>query len=724
MTKFKYNKLVKGAAPLLVPFLSEAGHICPTTHNPADFVLETLLSDMEAPAQLSVLCQNGKLKPVLHSDDSIKRIFGEHVAKEQETKMEFPTTFLTQFLILTKRMFVQNKRNAVLFGLLFIGITYLMSGQLLEWDRFNGSIIGPAVAAPLLALCCYGMGFGPTIEASMKALMSGSYLRYGVTGLTLALYQERQLLDCPNIFCLYADPNLLLRDLGMTHDSYHFQVVGLLAFTVLHRILAYLALSYKRAAMGATLFIILVLKTAIASEQYKTSLISVIECENPELPYTENTPFDVHIEAYNSSTGVTLIRGSLTVKCDVKGNTQKGALSYGYETPNGINWVYELKNLDCTSFVTKMLLSSLGIPFVNKCMIRKGTYIINKVDVDKMDHAVQGSMARKYGIWNAIISYYTKTHTLTCCAGKICSDFVNAVNSYPGKGDQVIAAVAARDRSRAEEFAKLHNIATVFDSYQAMADSSGVVDVVYIGALNPDHFALTKLFLKKGKHVLCEKPMCLNLKQTQALVNIARQKKLFLMEAVWSRFAPVYLALEKDIDSGKLGDVKLVEVNFGVPLISVDRLTKKDLGGSALLDIGVYTLQFAQFIFKDEPTKVTAVGTVNEEGVDIIAHIILEYSGGRRAVLNVEDPFHFPEDLTHADGSVENFPLHTSDIPYYFGNSAGLVYESLEVVRCIKEGLLESPRMSLKESLTLAKLKDTIRKQIGVHFDVDDQEFS
>ncbi|XP_073949751.1 ATP-binding cassette subfamily G member 4-like [Choristoneura fumiferana] len=366
----------QGAAPLLVPFLSEAGHICPTTHNPADFVLETLLSDMEAPAQLSVLCQNGKLcrkldrittrggrKPVLHSDDSIKRIFGEHVAKEQETKMEFPTTFLTQFLILTKRMFVQNKRNAtglwiqllhhvisgaligsvffsvgndadqpianfkfclsclvffmytyimipvllfptevrmlrreyfnrwyslkayyaaltfaslpimVLFGLLFIGITYLMSGQLLEWDRFvlfsvsgiltaicseglglligaafsatNGSIIGPAVAAPLLALCCYGMGFGPTIEASMKALMSGSYLRYGVTGLTLALYQERQLLDCPNIFCLYADPNLLLRDLGMTHDSYHFQVVGLLAFTVLHRILAYLALRYR-----------------------------------------------------------------------------------------------------------------------------------------------------------------------------------------------------------------------------------------------------------------------------------------------------------------------------------------------------------------------------------------------------------------------------------------------------------------------------------------------
>lgn len=89
------------------------------------------------------------------------------------------------------------------------------------------------------------MGFGPTIEASMKALMSGSYLRYGVTGLTLALYKDRALLDCPGVFCLYADPHLLLRDLGMSKDSHHFQVVGLLAFTVLHRVLAYFALRYR-----------------------------------------------------------------------------------------------------------------------------------------------------------------------------------------------------------------------------------------------------------------------------------------------------------------------------------------------------------------------------------------------------------------------------------------------------------------------------------------------
>ncbi|XP_061717539.1 trans-1,2-dihydrobenzene-1,2-diol dehydrogenase-like [Cydia pomonella] len=329
-------------------------------------------------------------------------------------------------------------------------------------------------------------------------------------------------------------------------------------------------------------------------------------------------------------------------------------------------------------------------------------------------------------------------------AAKIANDFVNAMNSFPGKGDQAVVAIAARDRSCAEAFAKTHNIPTVFDSYQAMAESEGVIDVVYIGTLNPDHYPLAKLFLEHGKHVLCEKPLCLNLKQAQSLINIAKKNKRFLMEAVWSRFAPAYLELEKEIASGKLGEVKRVEVNFGVPLLDVARLSKKDLGGSTVLDLGVYVLQFAQLVFKDEPTKVTVVGETNEDGVDIDETIILEYSGGRRAVLTadatvkmwnkatvtgtkgratVEEPFHFPETLIRADGTVEVFKLHDSKLPYNFGNSAGLVYESLEVARCIREGLLESPRMSHRESLVLAKLEDTVRKQLGVHYDADDQEF-
>ncbi|KPI94996.1 Trans-1,2-dihydrobenzene-1,2-diol dehydrogenase [Papilio xuthus] len=328
-------------------------------------------------------------------------------------------------------------------------------------------------------------------------------------------------------------------------------------------------------------------------------------------------------------------------------------------------------------------------------------------------------------------------------AGKICHDFVNAFNSYPDKGDQVIAAVAARDKTKAAAFAKTHSIAKVFDSYQSMAASKDI-DVVYIGALNPDHYELAKLYLEHGKHVLCEKPLCLNYKQTESLIRFAKKKNLFLMEAVWSRFSPAYIELEKDINAGKLGDIQYVEVNFGVPIAAVDRLRLKGLGGSAVLDIGIYTLQFAQFIFKEEPIKVTAIGDLNEDGVDLVDTVILDYKGGKKAVLiintqvrlwnkatvygtkgraTIEDPFHFPETLIHVDGTAEKIPLHTSSIPYNFENSAGLVYEAMEVARCIKLGLKESPRMSHQESLLLAKLEDEIRKQVGVHFDVDDQEY-
>ncbi|XP_050561861.1 ATP-binding cassette subfamily G member 4-like [Spodoptera frugiperda] len=365
----------QGAPQLLVPYMAEAGHICPKTHNPADFVLETLVTDIETSAPLSELCQNGKLcrrldrmiprgrKPVLHSEESIQRIFTEHVAKDQLSKVEFPTSFWAQFLILSRRMFIQNRRNSaslwiqlthhvlsaillgsiffnvgnnaanpvvnfkfclsclvffmythtmipvlifpfqvqllrreyfnrwyslkayyaaltlasvpnmIILGIFFLVISYLMSGQLLEWNRFvlfsisalliatcseglglavgsalsvtNGSIVAPAIAAPLLALSCYGMGFGPYIEGTMKALMSVSFLRYGVTGLSIALYQNRQKMECNQEFCLYSEPKLLIRDLGMEGDTYIIQVVGLIGFTVIHRSLAYLALRYR-----------------------------------------------------------------------------------------------------------------------------------------------------------------------------------------------------------------------------------------------------------------------------------------------------------------------------------------------------------------------------------------------------------------------------------------------------------------------------------------------
>ncbi|XP_075976972.1 trans-1,2-dihydrobenzene-1,2-diol dehydrogenase-like [Anticarsia gemmatalis] len=339
----------------------------------------------------------------------------------------------------------------------------------------------------------------------------------------------------------------------------------------------------------------------------------------------------------------------------------------------------------------------------------------------------------------------SKTKTLRwgiVTAGKICNDFVNAFNSYPDKGDQVIMAVAARNMDSAAQFAVTRNIPKVYDSYQVMAESDDI-DVVYIGALNPYHYELSKLYLENGKHVLCEKPFCMNEKQAASLISIAKSKKLFLMEGVWSRFSPAYLDMEKEINAGKIGDVRFFEVNFGI-CSDAERINKKEFGGSALLDIGIYVLQIALFIFKEEPTKVTAVGTLNDQGVDISETIILEFEGGRRAVLNthtqqqlrnqatvygtkgritLNQPFHFPNEMILSDGTVKRYELHTSPIPYNFENSAGLVFEAIEVAKCINLGLLESPRMTHKESILFAKIEDNIRRQLGVHFDEDDKNY-
>lgn len=111
-----------------------------------------------------------------------------------------------------------------------------------------------------MALCCYGMGFGPYIESAMKVLMSASYLRYGLTGFSLALYNNREKMECPDEFCLYSDPKLLLRDVGMSNDSYPIQIVWLLGFTAMHRTVAYFALRYRLTTEFTSKFMLYVSK--------------------------------------------------------------------------------------------------------------------------------------------------------------------------------------------------------------------------------------------------------------------------------------------------------------------------------------------------------------------------------------------------------------------------------------------------------------------------------
>lgn len=140
------------------------------------------------------------------------------------------------------------------------------------------------------------------------------------------------------------------------------------------------------------------------------------------------------------------------------------------------------------------------------------------------------------------------------------------------------------------------------------------------------------MMLDHGKHVLCEKPLCINEKQVQTLLDHAAAKKLFLMEALWSRFFPSYQYLKQQIDSGNLGTVTEVEAVFGFPLEDVDRMSQKALGGGTILDLGVYTIQASLWAFNgEEPESIEATGSLNEEGCDMEMKAVLRFKNGRVA---------------------------------------------------------------------------------------------
>ena len=218
---------------------------------------------------------------------------------------------------------------------------------------------------------------------------------------------------------------------------------------------------------------------------------------------------------------------------------------------------------------------------------------------------------------------------------------------------------------------------------------------MYIGAINPSHLKLAKMYIEAGKAALCEKPLCMNVRDTEELVSLARERKVFLMEAIWSRCLPAYKAVMAAIAAGEVGDVKQVLAFFGFP-ITADRLHKKELGGGTVLDLGIYTIQFAQLIFGGEMPVVTAGGHLGPGGCDMSASMTLTYPSGGTASLATHSEVQLPNeatvvgtkgtlkltnfwtslDLIHADGSVEKFSLPAgSKHPFNFVNSANFAHE-------------------------------------------------
>ncbi|XP_063868417.1 trans-1,2-dihydrobenzene-1,2-diol dehydrogenase-like [Scylla paramamosain] len=323
-------------------------------------------------------------------------------------------------------------------------------------------------------------------------------------------------------------------------------------------------------------------------------------------------------------------------------------------------------------------------------------------------------------------------------AGLTSSDFVSAMQVLPKEEHQVVA-VAARSLQDAKNFAAKFDIEKAYGSYSEVANDPNV-DVVYIGTIQTYHLPVATEMLKAGKAVLCEKPLCMNVRETRQLIQTAQECGVFFMEAVWSRFFPVYKELSRRLKDGEIGEVVQVIASFGKNLPHVERLQRPETGGGVTLDNGIYPVQLTTLAMGgDKPLKVLAGGHLNKNGVDETISACLVYSNGRVASLSasmradlpseafivgtkgtikVHCPMKCPEVMEGPWGKSIH-PLPKNSLTFNSNNSEGMMYEAAEVRRCLNEGLLESPGMPHAESITLAEVMEQIRTQVGTVYPQD-----
>ena len=302
-------------------------------------------------------------------------------------------------------------------------------------------------------------------------------------------------------------------------------------------------------------------------------------------------------------------------------------------------------------------------------------------------------------------------------------------NALPFVPNAKLYAVASRNKPTAEAYAKKHNIEKAYGSYLELV-SDPAVDVVYVATPHNMHYENTILALEHGKNVLCEKPFAVNGRQVRGMLAKAKEKNVFLMEAMWSRFLPNVIKAKEIIDSGKIGKVQLLDCDFGLglPFDPNHRLFNKELIGGSLLDLGIYPL-FLSLYLLGKPKAIKAMASFGPTNVDDNCSFTLGYDDNCLAVLYsssiaktdvvatiygekgkiVFDKWWFtpvPIHVYNADG--KEIPMKLD----FIGN--GYNYEAAEVIKCLENGKKQSDMMSWDDSLLLIDMLDAIRKEVGL----------
>jgi predicted dehydrogenase len=308
--------------------------------------------------------------------------------------------------------------------------------------------------------------------------------------------------------------------------------------------------------------------------------------------------------------------------------------------------------------------------------------------------------------------------------GGIAATFTEDLLRMP---DQQVAAVGSRSTESAAAFAERYGIPHAYGDYAELA-ADGSLDVIYVATPHSGHHAAALLCLRAGRAVLCEKAFTVTAAEAEELVATARARNLFLMEAMWTRFSPGIVRLRELVAEGVIGEVRSVtaDFSFSFPYDPTHRLFDPDLGGGALLDLGVYPVSFAWMLL-GEPATVHAVAGLAPNGVDANTGILFGYQNGAVALLHcsleaegpvaatvlgtkgridVHAPFFRPPALTVRPSGGEPW-TYSVEL-----DGHGYTYQAAEVAARLRAGELESPVMPLDETVAIMRTLDTIRAQV------------
>ena len=301
-------------------------------------------------------------------------------------------------------------------------------------------------------------------------------------------------------------------------------------------------------------------------------------------------------------------------------------------------------------------------------------------------------------------------------AANIAKTFCDAVNRLE---NVEVVAVASRTDGKAEKFANENNIESFYSDYEEMLERQDI-DAVYIATTHNFHYENAILALNYNKHILCEKAFTLTKEMAETIFGMAKNKNLFVMEAMWSRFLPAIKKAKEWIDSGILGDIELADFTIGFKSDPnpKGRMRNPELAGGAMYDIGVYAIEITDYLIPEKLKDVHSSLSYTDLGCDKVDCITLKYDNciaALKAVMTCDLPNSL--DIYGTNGRIHIDNPHYSDSctlyddkgiaqSYFCRRDNGFEYEIAELVSCVRNGMLESSIIPHKDTLLCAEIFD------------------